>query len=143
MLTSIIAAVLRLHTIVIKIVLTIRKALKAYEGYVGCIYNNEKVFVTSPNMKSLPNLLIDDVAPCQPSSDPKVRAYLYGEAAMMWHIAQCVGLELDARITWVLHMEPTFTKVMAWKVPAMFSVVGTLTDWLNVAENCYHSLLKS
>ncbi|KAF9060619.1 hypothetical protein BDP27DRAFT_1429844 [Rhodocollybia butyracea] len=189
MLTSIIAAVLRLHTIVIEI------ALKAYEGYVRCIYNDEKVFVTSPNMKSLPNLLIgtqqvrlrrdlhfgehdpclspqpfheetlhlplipfpglseggtkvlwvlpseddfepmadveitrilsrtlipphpsslsttDDVAPCQPSSDPKVRAYrarlhyllqhlwapaVYGEAAMMWRIAQCVGLELDA-----------------------------------------------
>ncbi|KAF9026574.1 hypothetical protein BDP27DRAFT_1437468 [Rhodocollybia butyracea] len=46
-------------------------------------------------------------------------------------------LELDAYITWILYMKPTWGKAHSWQKSKMCSVVGGIMDQPDVTEHCF------
>lgn len=128
-----------------------------FEPIAGQTLSENPVGLMSSNLIEQLEKEVEDIyrrlsSPRNPAADPKVKEYrariryllarlrspsVSSEANMIWSIAQRVALELDARITWTVHVEPFWEKATAWKVPATREVVGTLTDRLEVAESCY------
>lgn len=61
----------------------------------------------------------------------------YPEALMVFRLIQRVCLELEAQIQWLSSVKEEFNKPHAWKTHALRSVVGALTDRLDIAEFCF------
>lgn len=61
----------------------------------------------------------------------------FSEAIMAWCICQRNILELDAYITWMLRVKPSWGKAHSWRTNAIRSVVGAITDETDLAENCF------
>ncbi len=60
----------------------------------------------------------------------------YEEAAMTWRLTQRLCLKFDARLTWISRVQDMFYTPDARQLPLQ-PVVGAITDWLDVALNCY------
>lgn len=54
---------------------------------------------------------------------------MFSQALMIWRLAQRIVLLLEAEITWIVSVKPTFTEPEAWKVRHdLRNVVGAITD---------------
>lgn len=67
----------------------------------------------------------------------------FSEAMMAWCICQRNILELDAYITWMVHVKPTWGEAHSWRTDKPRSVVGAITDKPDLAENCFRVSLFS
>lgn len=56
---------------------------------------------------------------------------------MRWRIAQRMILLIDARITWLVDVMPTFAEPDAWKVHTLRNVVGAVTEDSLAVERLY------
>ncbi|KAJ3718784.1 hypothetical protein C8R42DRAFT_643851 [Lentinula raphanica] len=63
----------------------------------------------------------------------------YSESLMIWCICQRNLLQMDAFITWMLFIEPSWGKSEAWKTHPLRPVIGTITDQPLIAEQCFRA----
>lgn len=62
---------------------------------------------------------------------------LFDQAVMRWRIAQRMILLLEARITWLIEVKPTFSEPNAYKVHSLRNVVGAITEDPLAVERLY------
>ncbi|KAJ3816452.1 hypothetical protein F5880DRAFT_1512651, partial [Lentinula raphanica] len=93
--------------------------------------------------------------PLSSRSDPQVKSYrgqvsyLLGhlrtipssflETRMIFAMCQRCCLELDARITWVQSVAPSWGQMEAWRVPKLREVVGAISSQPLIVESCFRS----
>jgi hypothetical protein len=58
-------------------------------------------------------------------------------AVMRWRIAQRMILLVEAQITWLTEVLPTFAEPDAWKVHTLRNVVGAVTEDPLAVERLY------
>ncbi|KAJ3729556.1 hypothetical protein C8R42DRAFT_715841 [Lentinula raphanica] len=96
-----------------------------------------------------------DTPPQSSRSDPQVKSYrgqisyLLGhlqtipssflETRMIFAMCQRCCLELDARITWVQSIAPSWGQMEAWRVPKIREVVGAISSQPLIVESCFRS----
>lgn len=66
----------------------------------------------------------------------------FQQASMLWRLAQCNCLEMEAKIIWLRDVQPTFTVENALRVHPLRDVVGAVTDRLEIVEYCYRVSLS-
>ncbi|KAF9048135.1 hypothetical protein BDP27DRAFT_1197229, partial [Rhodocollybia butyracea] len=64
---------------------------------------------------------------------------LFEQAIMRWRIAQHMILLIEAWITWLVEVMPTFTEPDAWQVHTLRNVVGAITEDPLAVERLYHA----
>jgi hypothetical protein len=61
----------------------------------------------------------------------------FSESMMCWCICQRNILELDAYVTWIQRVKPTWGQAHSWRTTSLRSVVGCVTDQPDLAESCF------
>ncbi|KAF9060377.1 hypothetical protein BDP27DRAFT_1181571, partial [Rhodocollybia butyracea] len=64
---------------------------------------------------------------------------LFEQAIMRWRIAQRMILLIEAWITWLVEVMPTFTEPDAWRVHTLRNVVGAITEDPLAVERLYRA----
>ncbi|KAJ3748226.1 hypothetical protein EV360DRAFT_89803 [Lentinula raphanica] len=77
-----------------------------------------------------------DTPPQSSRSDPQVKSY---QTRMIFAMCQWCCLELDARITWVQSIAPSWGQMEAWRVPKIREVVGAISSRPLIVESCFRS----
>ncbi|KAJ3737975.1 hypothetical protein EV360DRAFT_91015, partial [Lentinula raphanica] len=88
-------------------------------------------------------------------SDPQVKSYRgqisyllghlrsipssFSESRMIFAMCQRCCLELDARITWVQVVAPSWGQMEAWRVPKIRKVVGAISSHPLIVESCFRA----
>ncbi|KAF9062881.1 hypothetical protein BDP27DRAFT_1406083 [Rhodocollybia butyracea] len=89
-------------------------------------------FATDPEIKTLRPRV------CHLFSQLSVPS-LFMQALMRWRIAQRMILLIEARITWLVEVMPTFGDPDAWKVHSLRNVVGAVTEDFLAGERLYRA----
>ncbi|KAJ3831956.1 hypothetical protein F5878DRAFT_667016, partial [Lentinula raphanica] len=135
--------------------------LEALEHALVTIYTriNDAKFASSTFSASPSDFATPSPTPSTPSSNlgshPKVKEYQsriryllsqlataaapYSESLMIWCICQRNLLQMDAFITWMLFIDPSWGKADAWRTQPLRPVIGTITDQPLIAEQCFRA----